>query len=200
MRALLLALPLTLLLGTAGAVAANLRGCTAEQAEVIRAALDEAEARTRRGLELVIREPDHYLVHRWFGTAPRAQVRSVLERLVGGLEPGRRPPVDCSTGRSCRGGSTFAFAGVVTRRIGVCPRFFDSPATVGRDNRFGVLVHEVSHVVARTIDAAYGPVRTVELARLHPRVAAKNADNVEYFIEGVPEPLVSKGTAPAPAR
>lgn len=188
-----LVLSILVLLGAGGpARGANLTGCDAAQAEVVGAAYDEAEVRTRAALELLGREPDGGLARRWFGSAPRGEVRRVLKGVLGGLRPGRRPPTDCAGARECRQGGTFAFARTDTRRIGVCPRFFAADAGAGRDSRFGILVHEVSHLTSKTKDAAYGPRAALELAQARPRVAAVNADNLEYFVEGAPAPPVRK--------
>ncbi|WP_376096532.1 M35 family metallo-endopeptidase [Roseomonas sp. CCTCC AB2023176] len=185
-------LALGLLLPMGAARAANLTGCTADQVPLVQAAYDEAEARTRAGLEHLAREPDGDLARRWFGTAPRAEVRTVLKQVLAGLRPGKRPPTGCGTARTCRDGGIFAFARLDERRITVCPRFFNSDASMGRDTRFGTLVHEVSHLVAKTKDAAYGPGAAMQLAAQRPRVAMRNADNVEYFVEGAPMPPLRK--------
>jgi peptidyl-Lys metalloendopeptidase len=193
MRAALPALSLCLLvLAAGGARAENLTGCTADQASVIGGAYGEAEERTRAGLEHLAREPDGELARRWFGAAPRAEVRQVLKQVMAALRPGKRPPTGCGTARTCRDGGIFAFVRLDERRVTVCPRFFESDASMGRDTRYGTLVHEVSHLVAKTKDAAYGPRAAMALAAGRPRVAMRNADNVEYFVEGAPMPPLRK--------
>ena len=50
-----------------------------------------------------------------------------------------------------------------------------------------MVVHEVSHLVLGTRDAAYQPRGAEALAKDEPRVAAMNADNYEYFVEFLPD-------------
>jgi peptidyl-Lys metalloendopeptidase len=69
--------------------------------------------------------------------------------------------------------------------IGLCPGFFRA-AMDGYDNRWGVLVHEASHLAAGTDDFAYGPAAALILAKQDPARAARNADSYEYFVETLP--------------
>jgi uncharacterized Zn-binding protein involved in type VI secretion len=65
-------------------------------------------------------------------------------------------------------------------------KFWLSPR-LGRDSRAGVIIHETSHFWGEgsTADRAYGPTRSKALARNLPPSAQGNADNVEYYFEGL---------------
>ncbi len=187
----IVAVALLALLIAAPARADGYAGCDADGPAIIAAAYDEAETRTWRALNHLAREPDGDLARRWFGTAPRREVRRALKATLVGLRPGRRPPTDCGDRASCSAGR-FAYARMDLRRVYLCPAFFAAPDLMGQDSRFGILVHEVSHLFARTRDAAYGPGPSMRLAQDRPHAAAVNADNIEYFVEGVPGPPVVK--------
>jgi peptidyl-Lys metalloendopeptidase len=72
--------------------------------------------------------------------------------------------------------------------IHVCGAFWEAPMT-GTDSMGGTLVHETSHfpLVAGTLDIAYGQENARALARDAPGLAIHNADNHEYFAEGLSE-------------
>jgi peptidyl-Lys metalloendopeptidase len=55
----------------------------------------------------------------------------------------------------------------------------------GFDNRWGILIHEASHLAAGTQDFVYGPRAALLLAKQDPERAALNADNYEYFVESL---------------
>ncbi len=75
-----------------------------------------------------------------------------------------------------------AYASAGRGLLGLCPAFFRARMT-GFDSRWGILVHEVSHLVAGTRDHAYGRRSAMALAANEPARAAQNADNFEYFVE-----------------
>jgi hypothetical protein len=136
-------------------------------------------------------------VQRWFGDADRRTVRRNLGLIRASLAPGRRPPAICGAPQTCR-----AFAIIRDgRTIELCPRFFQA-GREGQDSRFGVIVHEVSHVAAGTQDLAYQPFLSGKLAASDPEAAAANADNYEYFVEFLPgTPGAGGGAAqPTPRR
>jgi peptidyl-Lys metalloendopeptidase len=56
----------------------------------------------------------------------------------------------------------------------------------GTDSRWGILIHEASHLAANTRDHAYRPTGALRLAKDNPARAAENADNYEYFVETLP--------------
>jgi hypothetical protein len=56
----------------------------------------------------------------------------------------------------------------------------------GTDSRWGILIHEASHLAANTRDHAYRPNGALMLAKENPARAAENADNYEYFVETLP--------------
>ena len=64
--------------------------------------------------------------------------------------------------------------------------FAGAPAT-GQDSKAGVLCHEMSHFtnVSGTKDHVYGDANAKELAKKDSTKALENADNFEYYCEGV---------------
>ena len=90
----------------------------------------------------------------------------------------------CNDPPACTG-SRMAYAAVGRSIMGVCPAFFRARMD-GYDTRWGILVHEASHLAAGTNDHAYGPTAAMQLAQADPRRAAENADNLEYFVETLP--------------
>ncbi|WP_426958035.1 M35 family metallo-endopeptidase [Muricoccus radiodurans] len=158
--------------------------CTADQRQVVREAFEEAERRTRDAIDFLNTRPLDPHVRTWFGEGKRRVVHKRLRLILVGLRLDTRPPMGCdATATRCR--TAFATANRRTREINFCPAFFRS-RTAGRDARFGVVVHEVSHLTAGTGDVAYGPNASRQLARERPERAVANADNYEYFVELLP--------------
>jgi peptidyl-Lys metalloendopeptidase len=158
--------------------------CTAEQMAVIDAAFAEAATRTAAAIAFLEQNPDHAHVRRWFGTASRKLVRVNLMLTAAAMQPGRRPTLRCDhAANACAG--ALATANAYTRTINFCPGFFRRGED-GADSRFGVVVHEVSHVAAGTRDAAYRTEAAERLAKEDPIVAVTNADSYEYFVEFLP--------------
>jgi hypothetical protein len=181
MRRLLIAALLSVL--ALPAAAERVVACRADQGPVVVAAYREAEQRVDEAIRFLNANPAHPHVREWFGTAPVETIRGVLKVSLFRLQEGRRPEVECLSEKACAGGF-FATARPSPERIGVCPRFFGREGQV--DRRFGILLHEVTHLAAGTEDRAYGPRASRELARRDPRAAANNADNYEYFVELLP--------------
>lgn len=62
--------------------------------------------------------------------------------------------------------------------------FFRAPNS-GLDSKMGSVIHELTHfwLTANTDDVEYGIAHCLKLAKDHPELALKNADNIQYFIE-----------------
>ncbi|MCK8787878.1 M35 family metallo-endopeptidase [Roseomonas sp. NAR14] len=170
--------------------------CTAGQRATIEAAFGEAGTRLAAAIALLESAPEDAHVRRWFGGARRKLLRVNLGLIAAALRPEARPALICNPSRPCDAGN-WARASTVGRSLTFCPRFFDSPAA-GQDSRFGVVIHELSHIVIGTRDATYQPARSEALARDEPRVAATNADNYEYFVELLPESRPAPGSVGKP--
>ena len=65
-------------------------------------------------------------------------------------------------------------------------KFWHSPR-LGHNSRAGIVIHETSHFwgAGSTADPAYGPASARQLAKRMPPLAQGNADNVEYYFEGL---------------
>jgi hypothetical protein len=188
LRGLLLGLGLASLAacGTLPAFAADApAGCDAKRVILVNNAFELAERRTEAALAFLTAQPDHAHVRTWFGTTAPAKVRVRLAQTLEGLRPANRAPWFCGTPESCGNRPVFAIANLTRRTINLCPIFFNA-RNEGADSRPGVIVHETSHLMARTVDIAYGRNAAMALARKEPDRAAVNADNYEYFVEFLP--------------
>ncbi|PWS36777.1 hypothetical protein DFH01_16750 [Falsiroseomonas bella] len=155
--------------------------CVAEHRQMIEEARTVALERITVGIRVVETQPDSEAVLRWFGFAPREEVAARLRQTAEWLGQPDRFKVLCNDPPSCRG-VRMAYAAPARRIVGLCPSFFRARMD-GFDNRFGILVHEASHLAAGTQDFVYGPRSALILAKQDPARAALNADNYEYFVE-----------------
>lgn len=158
--------------------------CTADQRAMVEEARDLAQQRSAEAARLVATQPDHPHIRRWFGDAPRAEIADRLHRTAAQLSRPASMKVLCNDLGPCEGGN-MAFARPGLGIIGLCPVFFRA-SMKGVDSRWGILLHEASHLAADTDDYAYGPTAALILAKDDPWRAARNADNLEYFVETLP--------------
>jgi peptidyl-Lys metalloendopeptidase len=159
--------------------------CDAEHHQpLIDEALAMARSRIRDAIRLVQDEPDHAHIRRWFGTAPRKTIRITLELTAARLDDMAAVTIRCNDPPDCPGGR-FAYANERNLILGLCPPFFRARMD-GTDSRWGILIHEASHLAANTRDHAYRPTGALRLAKDNPARAAENADNYEYFVETLP--------------
>ena len=119
----------------------------------------------------------------WFGKPSsdrkmtvRACYKAVLKDLKGKI-PWERDD-------NSRYASTFAYTHPGTLKIWFCPLFWRAPL-VGTDSKAGTIIHELTHVERVTVDHVYGTAGAKSLAVSDPDKAVHNADNYEYFAEGV---------------
>jgi len=156
--------------------------CAPAHDQAIEAAFVTARARMADAIALIEREPGHPQVQRWFGSAPPAEVAHRLRRTAAWLaKPAGAQPL-CNDQAGCGPAHRMAYAAPSRGLLGLCPSFFRA-ADSGFDTRWGVLIHEASHIAAGTRDHVYGPQAAAILAKQDPMRAAENADNYEYFVE-----------------
>lgn len=158
--------------------------CTLDQRAVVEEARQVAHRRSMAAAQLVTTEPGHPHIRRWFGDAPRAEIADRLQRTAAQLGRPDSMKMLCNDLGPCEG-SNLAFARPGLGIIGLCPSFFRA-AMKGLDSRWGILLHEASHLAAETEDYAYGATAALILAKDDPQRAARNADNLEYFVETLP--------------
>lgn len=161
--------------------------CSAEQLAVIDAAYALARTRIAEAIAFLDANPQHPHVRRFFADVPRKLVRLNLTLTQATLQPGQRARVQCGA-PSCSngdGGENFGTADREANRIAFCPAFFRAREE-GRDARYGVVIHEASHIAATTRDAAYYPEGTEALAKDHPEITPMNAESLELFVELLP--------------
>jgi len=158
--------------------------CTADHRPVVEEALAEARRRMAEAIRLVREEPDHAHIRRWFGEGSRKAIRITLELTAARLENVEGLDIRCNDPPSCPGGR-FAYARERDRVLGVCPPFFRARMD-GTDSRWGILIHEATHIAANTRDHAYRPNGALALAKEDGMRAIENADNYEYFVETLP--------------
>lgn len=156
--------------------------CTSAQNAVIGAAFVEARRRVLRAIAFIDANPGHRHLRTWFGDGVRpANVRARLVAVAAVLQSQRRPRVYCGT-QAC---GSFARSWRGHNTITLCTLFFRARSS-GTDARFGVIIHELSHLVAGTVDHVYGPRAALALAAQDSNLAMQNADNLEYFVEHLP--------------
>lgn len=158
--------------------------CTAEHRAFIEDALVTARERLAEAVRLVREQPGHEHVRRWFGTASPKVIAMTLERTAARLADVSDLDIRCNDPSACPGGR-FAYARERDLILGVCPPFFRAGAE-GTDSRWGILVHEATHIAANTRDHAYRPNGALRLAKDDPTRAYANADSYEYFVETLP--------------
>jgi hypothetical protein len=158
--------------------------CTAAEMAVITEAFAEARRRLQQATAFIVERPDDPHVRRWFGSTPPKLILLNLQIIAQGVENPARYTMQCHHAVGCAE-RPFAYALPYAGTLGFCASFFRSPDS-GRDARFGIVVHEVSHIVIRTRDAAYFPENTEKLAHENPAIAATNAESYEHFVEFLP--------------
>lgn len=164
--------------------------CSPAQRAAITQAFADARALALEAAAFIEERPQDAHVARFFGSSPRKVLAEHYRVIAAGTE--RLPDLDlrCEDQRVCGNGGTFAYimhphAQRPRATAGFCRPFF-AAANTGQDNRAGIVIHEVSHLVLDTRDAEYQPRRAQDLAKEEPHVAAMNADNYEYFAEFLP--------------
>jgi hypothetical protein len=155
--------------------------CVSEHRVVIEEALVVARQRMAVAIRVAETQPEHPNLRRWFGDAPRPVIAERLRRTAAWLDRPDAIKILCNDPHGCQGWR-MAYAAPSRRIVGLCPAFFRARMT-GFDSRWGVLVHEASHLGAGTQDHAYGAYAAAVLAKQDPARAAENADNYEYFVE-----------------
>lgn len=144
----------------------------------------EAGLRLADAIRLVRERPDDPHLVRWFGTASRKALVLTLELTAARLAEPDGIAIQCNDPASC-GDGRFAYARARDDVLGLCPSFFRARMT-GQDSRWGILIHEGSHLAANTSDHAYGPRAALALAEATPEKAGENGDSIEYFVETLP--------------
>jgi len=147
-------------------------------------ALAEARERLAKAIRLVNDQPEHPHITRWFGTAPRKTIALTLELTARRLADTSELTIRCNDPSGCPGGR-FAYARERDLVLGLCPPYFRARMD-GVDSRWGILIHEASHIAANTRDHVYRPNGALALAKEDATRAAENADNYEYFVETLP--------------
>ena len=158
--------------------------CSAQEIAVITEAFAEARRRLQHAIAFIAERPGDPHVRRWFGSTRPKLIQLHLQMIAAGVESPARYAMQCHDAEGCRRGA-FAYASPYTGGLGFCGNFFRA-GNSGRDARFGVVVHEVSHIVLHARDAAYFPENTENLARDEPAIAATNAESYEHFVEFLP--------------
>lgn len=159
--------------------------CTPAHRALIDDAMEEARRRLVPAIALLRDRPDDPHIRRWFGDASRKTVRLSLELVAARLGDMEAVDIRCNDPSGCPGGR-FAYARGQQLVLGLCPPYFRARMD-GTDARWGILIHEVSHIAANTVDHAYRPTGALRLAKENAAQAAENADNYEYFVESMPQ-------------
>jgi hypothetical protein len=158
--------------------------CSAEQSTVVAEAYAEARRHLGQAVNFIRQYPGDPHVRRWFGEAPAGVTLATLEATAARMDRADGVRLECNDAQVCADGK-IAYARLRSGRLGVCPRFFET-GSGGLDSRFGILIHEMTHIAARTGDHAYRPNGAARIAYTDPTLAARNADNYQYFVETLP--------------
>lgn len=158
--------------------------CTPEQAAIVGEAHSMARSRLREGIAFLDAQPGHPHVRRWFGDAPPKVMREVLLATLERMERRDSYQIHCNDMKACARGQ-MGYMRPGPQVVGVCPSFFRA-GRERQDSRFGILIHEFSHLGGNTQDYVYQPRAARLLAKSNWERAANNADNYEYFIEELP--------------
>lgn len=157
--------------------------CAPEQQEAVNNAWAEARRRLAVAIRFVEQQPNHDHVRRWFGTGQQELVLKTLRVTAYRMERQQEITIHCNDPGTCR--SQFAYARRQSNVLGVCQPFFRAQFS-GQDNRWGILIHEMTHLAAGTGDYGYQPRGAQALVKDDPARAARNADSYEYFVEFLP--------------
>ncbi|HYF08852.1 MAG TPA: M35 family metallopeptidase [Acetobacteraceae bacterium] len=158
--------------------------CSPEQRQAVDSAMAEARRRLAIAIRFVQERPNDPHVIRWFGEGQNGLVLKTLRLTAERMNRPGSLTIHCNDPPTCARGQ-MAYARTTVSLLGVCPPFFRA-GWEGQDNRWGILIHEVSHIAAGTQDFAYQPRGAQALAKEDPSRAARNADNYEYFVEFLP--------------
>jgi hypothetical protein len=156
-------------------------GGTAEQRQAVTSAHQDAR---QLCASVLARLANDNRYKEWFGahTAVRfAKVTDNYSRIASRMDATTFTYDLTLTG--CDAG-VFAYTHKGGTTIWLCQGFWNAPST-GEDSRPGTLVHEHSHASAGTDDLAYGSSNARQLATATPDKAIRNADNHEYYAEGL---------------
>ena len=157
--------------------------CSVQQRQMVDEAIVEARRRVATAIRFVQERPNDPHLRRWFGEGQNALVLKNLQTTSQRLQQSQVLTIHCNDPATCRG--QFAYARRSANLLGVCQPFFRA-GQEGQDNRWGIIIHEVTHLAALTGDHAYQPRGAQALAKSDPARAARNADNYEYFVEFLP--------------
>ena len=162
-------------------------GRTMAELPELQSRIRESLAEARAGVERW--DPaDQERARKWVGSASpetRQYLSDVLGRIDREVDRVRLVPFEADRDpRSLRNTFAYVYPRDEQRRVFVGPAF-DRAGDTPPDSRAGVLVHEISHFedVAATKDTAYGHEPCQRLAATDPEMAARTADNIEYFVE-----------------
>ena len=120
----------------------------------------------------------------WFGENHQNEAYRVYEGVKCGMEKKEFTLLPDMDPRKKR---WYAYTHKGTTIIYLCQKYFKVNLT-GTDSKMGTIVHELSHALAGTDDVkleqkCYGQDACLFLAKEHPEMAVRNADNYEYFAE-----------------
>jgi peptidyl-Lys metalloendopeptidase len=160
--------------------------CSAEERASVNEAFALARERTAAGLQATLANRADPRLARWFGDGSRDRVVVVLQSVLRQLDHTDNFTIGCSSTAYCVQNHPMAYTSFGDHSLGFCAGFFSASLT-GEDSRFGAVIHELTHLAARTQDYAYGRPNATTLALKQGARAADNADSYEYFCETLRE-------------
>jgi uncharacterized Zn-binding protein involved in type VI secretion len=154
-----------------------------------RSLADEADLLAQRKGELARwNAGDQARFKTWFGTTDESYRREVDGRIDRMIEMNRNFDVEQFRQAAPKHADVYAYVYPTdaSRTIYIGDHFDTAPAR-GEDSKAGTIAHEMSHfdTIGSTHDHAYGTADARALAELSPADALQNADNFEYYVEGL---------------
>lgn len=123
-----------------------------------------------------------------FGSTDEAARQQILQRIDKMLELNRSLTLAnfAKADPEKDGRFAYVYPDDADHKIYLDKAFASAPKT-GQDSQAGTLAHEMSHFddIGATDDHVYGPANAKQLAQTDPAKALGNADNFEYYLEGV---------------
>ena len=161
----------------------------------------EGVTRTQMALGLIPRDArENTRFQTWFGTSDKRAIHANFGKILAGIRGGIMLIKDPDPAEDDTFGYVYKSGPRNPPRVYLCNAFWRSGRLTwqqrggalvkkdGRkvsDNPLGVILHELSHLFAHTVDTEYGRDDCKRLARSNPGAAAANADNHEYYAESV---------------
>lgn len=174
----------------------QISGANQQMTEQIQQAWDRGYQASVKAWELVqallnSSNPQNDDYDTWFGTYSVQNAQTVLNTfqqiILTMANPKQVMQIKAGSAATSCTGTLYGYSGYHAPYIALCDTLFGSTLsewwywTDWDDERMLTVVHEMTHLVANTVDGAYGESASAELAETDPAEAVETADNYAYF-------------------